>query len=133
MEESIEKIRITKFRGRRIDTDEWVFGGLIETNCGHVGISLFTKYADRKIECIFCEVNPNTVGQFTGMKDKNGNKIYEFDVVRNKWGGIGIIVFFNGGWAIEWGEDEIHILFDELDEDIEVIGNKFDNPELLKI
>lgn len=92
------------------------------------------------------EVEPSTIGQYTGLKDKNGNKIFEGDIVRiidknNKVISIKPIIA-----EIDWSEeylvyilittsikDAFENLGDYLDYDIEVIGNIHDNPELLEV
>lgn len=77
--------------------------------------------------------------QFTGLKDKNGKEIYEGDVVRAKGDVVGSIVFFNG--AFMWTDGACH--WQMVDWQIEktakkcewaeIIGNRFENPELLKV
>lgn len=76
------------------------------------------------------EVIPETIGQFTGLRDKNDKDIYEGDIVRNKYGDTGKVVwFFDCSIRIDWGGGDIHFI--DLDLELEVIGNIHDNPELL--
>lgn len=70
-------------------------------------------------------VNGKTVGEFTGHKDNNCNDIFEDDIVQNKYGDVGVIVMYHGEWRIKWGVGEIHSLYDELEDEIEVIGNMY--------
>lgn len=75
-------------------------------------------------------VNGKTVGEFTCYKDNNCNDIFENDIVKNKLGEVGVIVMYHGEWRIKWGVCERHGLYDELDDEIEVIGNIYENKEL---
>lgn len=73
--------------------------------------------------------------QFTGRKDKNGKEIYEGDIVRAKWGGIGSVVFDDGGFVSRWEDGNTTYRLCESDialRELEVIGNIYENPELLK-
>ena len=143
-------MRQIKFRGKRIDNGEWVYGYLYELplESGNVCMILTTDniHKDNSIEPQYhlaftlwkdlFVVDSSTVGQFTGLYDKNGKEIYEGDVFR-RYDYAYRITYRNGQWI---GIDEdggwLPLLKDQ--ESVsdylhdEVIGNICDNPELLK-
>lgn len=121
------------FKAKRIDNGEWVEGCYLDGN--NIGIFYDdTEEEDCKVH-IF-PVDSNTLCQYTGLTDKNGNKIWENDVVE--------IPTENGYFTIEWSNTEARWQMDnEIDNfivdfdnywsyEVEVIGNIFDNPELMK-
>ena len=125
------------FRGKRKDNEEWVHGDLW---CNPYG---------KRVVCIVSpinnqgttggnEVDAETVGQYTGMVDKNGTKIFEGDIIdflyRSDGDDYGIVQY-------DVDETEFgfvyNLIYDGLvrhycSRDIEVIGNIYDNPELMK-
>ena len=120
------------FRGKRKDNSKWVLGGFHSHN-GKAYIIGISK--QEKIDGI--EVIPETVGQYTGLTDKNGTKIFENDiciVTRPCISVRGKIIFFKGCFIFN---EFIFENFFELDRltinqfEIEVIGNIHNNPELL--
>lgn len=135
------------FRGKRVDNGEWIYGDLLTpTDIMDVWeISENTGMGDRY------EIDPETVGQFTGLTDKNGTKIFEGDIVCTRYsdGKIccsGDVQFCYGVYGAEWieqkknkgmvgGWGQLHNLRrfdDDIINNIEVIGNIYDNPELLE-
>ena len=126
------------FRAKRIDYDKfpkeewWIEGNAFVHDDGRtVDISTGTeKFSINK------RVIPETLCQYTGLKDKNGNKIWENDIVKHEISDtIGTVRWYQGDY-IGWCVDDVVIyeqqFTDEMRDECEVIGNIFDNPELLK-
>ena len=131
------------FRGKRLDNGEWVYG--------HFYTQLYLPDTIEEewywfIKPIGSEswvsyrVDPITVGQYTGMKDKNGKRIFEGDILGSRYDNlypddvaIEVVKWFRNGWYIQQENN----LPDALCEYgvlpySEVIGNVHDNPELIK-
>lgn len=90
------------------------------------------EYNCRGANCLY--VDENTVGQYTGLKDKNVTKIFEGDIVKGFWRGkicIYQIDYYNGLTSFIGRASMKITTFGYDSEKIEVIGNIYDNPELL--
>lgn len=134
------------FRGKRIDNDEWIVGHLLRYHGGRArivetGENIFCYEMDTSIiQTVAHHVDPSTVGQYTGLCDKNGKKIFEGDIVQH-YGTYALEVFIENGHAkIRWFDAVTNTKCEELffgyDEEAygecEVIGTIHDNPELLE-
>ena len=129
------------FRGRREDGGGWAYGSLIvvEHFCCILeseddGSRYDFPYLNSEMGTIdgnAIPVIPETVGQFTGLTDKNGKKIFEGDIVRAMMD-YGPAGFYERTVSIGW-LDDVGYQWQYFDiPTIEVIGNIHDNPELLK-
>ena len=148
------------FRGKRVDNGEWVEGSLLDYKPHYKWTAIYClcDNDDGMLEMYRHDVNPSTVGQYTGLKDKNGKRIFEGDVIKiehsdyafdgmslgyrteqgmvayDSMGMIGIVVEKYKGENV-WS-DFFHVLgLTDRIEDwyFEVIGNIHDNPELLEV
>ena len=133
-------MREIKFRGFLEIQKRWVYGNLILDSTGTKYIvenKLFSEDGhhlmyDPTDEPVF--INQDTVGQYTGMKDCNGTEIYDGDIVRTDDEDEELAI-------IEWGDDTLKFMVthgnvcSDLGEyyprEIEVVGNIYDNPELI--
>ena len=143
------------FRGKREDSGEWMYGDLIKNLIYdgrekeiRIGDIYFERNGDIHGTAVR-EVIPETVGQFTGLCDKNGNKIFEGDIIHIKCGygfsafvGKGIVFFDEKRLQFRVKsvkpssfDSEKGNVYDECDftviDSYEVIGNIYENPELL--
>lgn len=110
---------------------EWVFGYVFSD----LGAMKIRQYETDRPECNDYEVDPETVGQYTGLTDKNDVKIFEGDIVTGYFNYEKIIgyIFYGGNAHFFIQRDGIlGIGLDNADCWLEVIGNNHDNPELLK-
>ena len=143
-------MRTKKFIGKRIDNGEWVYGYYVQDPKGNHRI--YWKPFNEASSNTYHFVDPATVGQFTGLTDKNGKEIYEGDIVRDyignciyvfKFGTIShtvkskltdqlIDVTFTGFYVdIPKIGTELLLWSSVKESEIEVIGNVHENPELI--
>ena len=131
------------YRAKRRDTGEWVVGYYVR------GLDMYEKEVHMIFEPTtifyshgetdgFVEVDPSTICQCTGLRDKNGKLIWENEIIKCKCG-IAVVVWDKSEWRIKWVKDNIwrkdlHFwVNDENEWGVEVIGNAIDNPELLEV
>lgn len=156
-------MREYKFRGKKASNGEWVYGYLaeIETDWDfYNGHGLPIEYSKVIIETNLLTrpmttIAPETIGQYTGLKDKNGKEIYEGDIIKiikhtshedmvYIKESIGVVKFYYGSFIMEVfrEKDRKHVNyirqltdiaeFIKMD-NVEVIGNIYENPELLEV
>ena len=122
-------MREIKFRGKDTITGEWLYGIYIPASCTKLGYHSIIDSRHRR------EVDPDTVGQYTGVCDSNENDIYEGDIISflfNRKRHHGVIKFADGRY---WVKSRLNMRRDDLFQvmifnDINVVGNIHDNPEL---
>lgn len=134
-------MRIIKFRGKGIETGEWVYGHFFQ-RFGHYPSIVEPRPYNTKVMYFEVAVRDETVGQFTGLYDKNGEDIYEGDIIGCHNPDIKHLIFYNekqgrfmaalngdieNDFVGVCGLDDIRWIASK-----EVIGNIYDNPELLK-
>lgn len=123
--------RQIKFRGKRSDNGMWIDGDLVTSLTPRGSMikcpAIHTVYGTIGTFFVF----PKTVGQNTGFKDCNGREIYEDDIVTDKYGSIGKIAFTDYGWNVDCAGDLFPVV-EMIEEGLQVIGNIYDNPELLE-
>lgn len=134
------------FKAKRSDNGEWVIGSLITLPTGEYEIS---NKCNNPPDCdpmwnkvvITHKVDPSTICQCTGLKDKNGKLIWENDICDRKEKYPKIVNYNNGDWTLDYsylkgkesGYCYCNLGFYVLERKcVEVIGNIFDNPELLE-
>lgn len=127
------------FKAKRKDNGEWVYWNIYGMICNKNGKlrrlsvkrNLATTSYYHYIHQIITLIDEKTICQYTGLTDKNGNKIWENDIVKDN-------VIFG---VVVWDEKNARFMIDDIHDglqdysdwwgEVEVIGNIFDNPELL--
>lgn len=125
------------FRGKEVKSSDWYYGDIF-----HSSMNVDTARIHDYINRANVEIIPDTLGQYTGLTDKNGTKIFEGDIVRiseDYYDGLhysGNEVYYSDGAfcveyeTLEYDVTSIGFLVREGVE-VEVIGNIYDNPELI--
>ena len=132
-------MREIKFRGKRTDNGEWVYGNLVR-GCDEK-YAYIVEFGNKEVCRNYVDVNPETVGQYTGLKDKNGTKIFEGDIiyaVSNFDAANMVVVYDPAEFRLVLCEDyktyKPGLGFKCLCYEsfyLQVVGNIYDNPELL--
>ena len=128
------------FRGKRIDNGEWVYG-----DYWHLPEKNFYCISDKEFNR---KVTSETVGQYTGLIDKNGKKIFEGDILKivHKYQSpfdddtkeytdvtTDVVFFDDEGLCFSYGESPFLCVADNVTAEYEVVGHIHDNPELLEV
>ena len=127
-------------KAKRTDNGEWVIGGLVRY--GFTGREKYYIVPSYASDLYALEIDPSTICWCTGLKDKNGKLIWENDICDRKEQYPEIVKYRDGDWTLDYSY-AIHKesgycycnlgFYAEERKCIEVIGNIFDNPELLEV
>lgn len=145
-------MRENLFHGKRKDNGKWVEGCLLGNDViVPKGQSFYICHSILDSALTVYEVIPETIGQYTGLADKNGKKIFEADIVKCTDTNVdctftAVVLFGNPNGEYNWGFQLMRVsgstanidilLWVDMEETgafIEVIGNIYDNPELLEV
>ena len=116
------------FKAKRKDNGEWVEG--------------YYVYCRKRRYILQIEIDPGTICQYTGLTDKNGNKIWENDICNRKEKYPEIVTYNKGDWQLDYSyvfgkemhTDACNLGFYVCERNcVEVIGNIFDNADLLEV
>ncbi len=121
------------FRGKRIDNGEWAEGYLTGVLGGGFWIDESTKLGVPIVRTVY----PNTIGECTGLRDKNGKLIFEGDILEgydfDAEDGFGVVEWDDGAWEVISEGNWLGTFHENYNGyEFEIIGNIHDNPELLK-
>lgn len=141
--------RQIKFRAKHIKNGAWLYGDLLQSNEGSVYIGVHGQYIDDGMHFndMYDEtyyVDEDTIGQFTGLHDKNGKEIYEGDIITVKGRYPRVVLWDKMMWALmptEYYHDEVFWVmnlqhpgvdwWEEFADEFEIIGNIHDTPSLI--
>lgn len=119
------------FRGKK-SNGRWVYGSLVVSE--NIKPAIYYEFGKGLVKRLdWCYVTPDTIGQYTGLKDKNRVKIFEGDIISIGDPNIKYIIMWrNDGFCAKQIGASSYIGLTYWASDIEVLGNVIDNPELIK-
>lgn len=120
-------MREIEYRGWDSHNKRWVYGLLLMDAKGHYRI----QYDPMRFSVI---VDPDSIGEYTGIKSENDKKIYEGDILTDKFESIGVVEWRDGAFVVNFGDVDVFQIVDCFDDSYQMwaIGNIHDNPELLE-
>lgn len=139
------------FRGKRVDNGEWVFGSYSFEPRRKGAFGQTISDLDHERHCIvskknyeYWEVIPETVGEYTGLTDDNGKRIFEGDIVAEACGWKGLVEFFTedigscGCCVPQFDGSGFKAKYKNLDSGVDmrsctIVGNIYDNPEMWEV
>jgi uncharacterized phage protein (TIGR01671 family) len=132
-------MREIKFRGKRIDDGEWIYGDLFSNIAGQTFIREIRAicYADEgpSEEQHDYEIDPKTIGEFAGLHDSKGREVYEGDILSIPHGWSGYYEEKAHLANIEWDDGDMRFYFSHPDDvnirECEIIGNIHENPTMI--
>ena len=131
-------MRTIKFRGKTRENGKWYYGSLVYSD--EINAAIYFQIGSGSVKTMdWGYVNQETVGQFSGLYDYNGNEIYEGDILKREKDGLMYVVRVGMFYASvkECKEDilggfPLNVFTKYEDREYKIVGNIYDNPELLK-
>jgi uncharacterized phage protein (TIGR01671 family) len=128
-------MREIRFRGKCIEDCElkgqWLYGHYLKSASHFIAVDQGLVDGHFKLY----QVDPETVGQYTGLKDRNGREIYEGDILRDDEMGLNVVRWEDGSFWLEMfyeGNQSLMEHLSDYNEVCEIIGNIYESHELLK-
>ena len=132
------RMREILFKAKRIDNGEWIEGNHVYLENAHYIVPLYIEWneTEQRESPMFIRVDRKSLCQYTELEDENKNRIWENDIVKHETSDtVGTVKWYQEDY-VGWCVDDVVIdeqqFTDEMWNECEVIGNIFDNPELLR-